>query len=481
MFTSGTLRPDDIVFLSAAAFVAGAACGGAGIPPLYAAPVALGILLSMMSSPKRLMAVLIASVFLLGNAYYAYDDYRYRAAQRVVLQQDSFIGTVSRMPRAGLDYQTITVRLADHDARILVRADQHARIAYGDMLEIRGTVVPPPKDAYGRYLAKERLHGTIFYPEFTITGNAGNPVFNALFSTHLRIEHMLARYFTHQHAAFLSGILLGERSGFNRAFLDKLSVSGTMHLTALSGLHMAILVFLAFAVFKTILPGRRTPFVATFALIALFVAMTGFKVSAVRASLMAFLVGLARESNRTYSPRNALACAACIITAANPKMPIFDIGFQLSFAATASIVYFTPVLDRFAFFATSGFISWRDVLKITLAAQLGVAPLTIMYFENFSLTALAANVALLVVMPVMMALGLATVCAGIFLPPLAEILKWPTAFLIEYAIGVIETFAAVRIPFNPDVGILAVVLYYAGMVWLCYRYARRTSNRRTPA
>lgn len=467
-------QPHTRFFLGAVSFVLGAGMGGLGVPPFGAAVIGMIGILAAWRIGSRMMLLGVAVAFMFGNLLYAYDDYRYHEARRSVERAVVFEAVVSATPRVSATYQTVAVRIPEHTARALVRTDQYTPLTYGDTLVLRGTVVPPPDDAYGRYLAKERIHGTFFYPDIDITSADGSRITGGLISAHERIEHILAHYFTPAHAAFLSGILLGERSGLSREFQEKLSISGTMHLTALSGLHMAIIVFLAFTVFRIALPGQqRLQFVATFLLITLFVAMTGFKVSAVRASLMAFLVGLARESGRVYSPRNALACAALLITAENPKAPVFDIGFQLSFAATVSIIYFTPVLDRLAIFARAGFIGWREVLKITLAAQIGVAPITIAYFSNFSLTALPANVALLVVMPILMALGFATVMASIIFPPAAIVLAYPTAFLVDYARAVIDTFAAFRLPFNPEMHISSIILYYAVTVWLWYRYAPR--------
>ena len=466
------MRPDDLLFFGASAFVAGTIAGGIGIPPAGALLLLCGLYALFFILRLRFIAfVLIAFLFLAGNLYYAVDDYRYRASRDSLASATKIEGIITNDPRRGVDFQTATVRLTTHHARIYLRVEPYPELSYGDIVALSGDIVPPPADSYGDYMAKEHVHGTAFYPQTEVLGNDAHPLFGALLETRGYMKETLTHLFNQREAAFLSGILLGDRDEFTREFLDKLSISGTMHLTALSGLHMTIMVFLFSAVFGAIFwKSKRLKFIASFIAVALFVAMTGFKVSAIRASLMAFLVDLSKETGRLYSPRNAIAFAALIITTFNPKAPVFDLGFQLSFVAVLSIIYFAPVLKRLSLFRTSGFLAWRDILAITVAAQLGVLPLTIAHFSNFSLSAFPANVAILVIMAPLMALGFLVVGASMVSMPLAALFAKPTAFLAEYAMGIVEFFSVVRFPFNPEVGILSAVLYYSLMVWLCWRY-----------
>lgn len=467
------MRTHDAFFFSASGFIAGTISGGLGLPPFGTLTAFVLTVSAIFLFKKHSVVILAVSIlFIAGNVYYTIDDYRYHTARYALANTTSFEGTVIDDPRQGIDNQTAKVRLTIPAATIFLRLDPYPELSYGDVVRISGDIVPPPSDSYGDFMAKEHVHGTAFYSEIEIVGNNANPFFETLFSIRHYIKDTVSRLFTEREAAFLSGVLLGDRDLFTPEFLNKLSISGTMHLTALSGLHMSILVFLALAVSSAIFWRRkRLQFIATFATMALFVAMTGFKVSAVRASLMAFLVGLAGESGRVYSPRNAILFSALVITVWNPKSPVFDLGFQLSFAAVLSIIYFAPILKLLPFFRTLGLLAWRDVLVITMAAQIGVLPITIAHFANFSLTALPANVAILVVMPPLMAFGLLTVAASVVSMPLASLFSIPTAFLADYAIQIVETFSSLRVMFNPELGITGTILYYAVLIWICWRYS----------
>ncbi|RJQ34064.1 ComEC family competence protein [Candidatus Parcubacteria bacterium] len=472
------MRPENVLFLSACGFVGGVISGGLGVPPLFAFFASLLVIPALIRRLRFAVIMGMAAVFIAGNLYYALDDYAYRSALRAVEHVTGFEGRLVDEPRRSLEAQTAKVDIRSADvpeaagSRVYVRTELHPELSYGDIVRVSGEIIPPPSDSYGNYMAKEHVHGTAFYPEIEVLGNEANPLFKVLFGVRNHLQTILARLFNSQQAAFLSGILLGDKDGFSPEFLEKLSVSGTMHLMALSGLNMTIIVFAALGVFSLIFWKRKRPqFIATFSLVALFVAMTGFQVSAVRAALMAFLVGFADMTHRLYSPHNAIAFAALVITAWNPKAPVFDLGFQLSFLATLAIIYLTPVIKRLPFLKKDGVLGWRDVLAITLAAQLGVAPLTIINFGNFSLTALLANIGILAVIPLLTVAGFLVAFAYMLFPPLALLLSKPIAFLIDYVVLIVETFAVVYLPFNPNIGFVAATLYYAVLIWICWRYS----------
>ena len=473
------MRSNDLLFFAACSFVVGTVAGGIGISPAGSLIALLTAVPIFFILKLRLVAILtIAFLFIAGNTYYAVDDYLYRQALRATEKITVIEGIVVNDPRYRAGVQAAKVRILESDieealdARVYVRLESFPELSYGDVIRATGSVVPPPADSYGNYMAKERMHGTMFYPDIEVIDNEAASLLGRLFTLRHSLKERIGRLFTQEQSAFLSGIMIGDTDEFSQEFLEKLSLSGTMHLTALSGLNMTILVFAALGIFSVIFwKRRRLQFIATFSSVALFVAMTGFQVSAIRAALMAFLVGLASLTSRLYTPRNAIAFAALLITLWNPKSAVFDLGFQLSFLATLAIIYLAPVLKRIPFFQPEGFLGWRDVLAITLAAQLGVAPLSIINFENFSLTSLLANIGVLAVIPFLTVYGFLVIGASMLFAPLGHVLVIPAAFLMEYTIAVVNTFAVLYIPFNPEIGALSIIIYYCVVAWVCFRYS----------
>lgn len=463
----------------------GAVLGGIGLAFLATCALAVALVgASVLFLRIRIIVALLPAIAcIVGALYYAIDDVRYVTGMNAVVGDISMTGHVIAPPHYGISHQSVRVSVDErdnvsvHHLRLTLYTELRPRLRYGDIVHARGRVVPPPEDSFGRYMTNNHLAGTLFYPEMTIVRAGGNPILSLLGTARQTMQAILNRHFSQEESALLHGILLGNRDEFSRAFLDKLSMSGTMHVTALSGLHMAIIVFMCKAVFRRMFFGREVPtFVATFITVLVFVALTGFAVSALRASMMAFLVALAQNTSRLYNPRNALALAAFVLTLINPKVPVFDIGFQLSFFATSAIIYFAPILQRFAFFQTAGTFAWRSILAITLSAQIAVLPLTIVYFSNFSLSMLPANIALLTVVPVMMALGFMTIGLGLIASALADVMSIPTSFLAQYALSVIEFFYTWRVPINPEVSTLAILLYYSVLLLIIARYSPAAKN-----
>ncbi len=476
----------------------GAILGGLGFSVLFVLGVCTGLILLFFwlcgdgdckfFSNKRIFCAQGVVLFFFtvfgGSFYYSVDDYFYRSVRDNIEFVGEFSGRIVDAPRIKGDRKTLEVELDSIyvDATVLIYTYSPIRFSYGDEVLVTGEINLPPRDSYGDYLAKEGVHGVVFYPrEIELAGSAARPFFEALYGFREHIKNKIFNLFTQKRAAFLSGVLLGDRDEFSEDFLEKLSYSGTMHLTALSGLHMTIIIFMALSFFSVLFLGKRRPvFIATFVLVFLFVAMTGFKISALRASVMAFIVGLARQSDRMYSPRNAIVFAALFITLLNPKAPVFDLAFQLSFAATCSIIYFAPVIRRLSFFKEESFLNWRDILSITIAAQLGVAPITIVHFENLSLSALPANIAILVVIPLLMILGFLTVAISFIFNPPALLLVKPVSFLLDYSVAVVELFYKFRIPFNPSLNNITIALYYFAIFFLSWKYGKNLKPPRLP-
>lgn len=467
----------NVFFFSALGFVLGVVSGGLALSFLAAFLISIVFIGLGLWLRIKLSAVVLLAIFLLfGNFYYSLDDYNYHLKKSLITDARYFEGIVVEEPQKRADRQAAKIK-SEEGITILAHLNPYPEISYGDILRIFGEIDSPPNGSYGRYLAKERVHGTIFYPEIEVIGKNPDKFFGGLYSLKKKSSDSINRLFSYQQGAFLNGILFGDREEFSKEFLDQLSFSGTLHLTALSGSNMTIIVFAAFPIFLRLFRyKRRQAFFATFATMALFVAMTGFDVSAMRAAAMAFVVATAEQASRIYNSRNSITLAALVLSLMNPKMPVFDLGFQLSFIAVMSIVYFVPVLKRFSFFKNDSYLGWREVLAITAAAQIGVAPISMAQFANFSFSAFPANLVVIVAMPALMAFGFLTVFASFIFWPFAVLLSKPTAFLLDYSIGAVEIFSDLRVPFNPELNTAVIIAYYAFLIYACAKWSPKVKN-----
>ncbi len=279
-------------------------------------------------------------------------------------------------------------------------------------------------------------------------------------------------FLPHENSVLLFGIIFGDNSGFSRQFANKLDLSGLRFITAIDGLHMLIMLAIVFAFFGYLLP-RRYAFAATFIFAALFIALTGFTVSGIRAALMAFIARLAGQTARVYEPHNALAFIALVLTLLDPRTLLFDVGFQLSFLAVMAIIYFMPVVRSVLHFGDDkGFLDWKESFLITLSAQTATAPVIIMQFHTFSLVSFLSSLLIVWILPYILIIG-SLLAASAFIDPLALGVGFVANALMVYVTDVVDLGAKFAVLFNPNLGFTGIALYYTVLIGVMYWYYSR--------
>lgn len=393
---------------------------------------------------RRLIYLAGLSLFIvLGALYYTWDDIRFRDSNFVFNESIEFTGLIKNDPTDKITYREGVMVLDEPlSGKILLRTESFVRYEYGDRLRVTGKIERPFTDWYAKFLAKERISGVVAFPrEVEVVGEGEGWFFKKfLFGLRDKITEAYDRALPAKEAAFLSGITLGDRTRFSDSFLEAMSLSGTTHLTALSGLHISIIIFFASFIFASFL-GKRRAFLPLILFLFGFVIMTGARPSVIRAAIMGGLVLAAFVIGREYYFRNAIILAAVFLVLINPKMLYFDLGFQLSFLALLGIVYLRPALINLLKIADRpGFLSWRDYLLVTISAQLAVVPLIISAFDNFSPISFLANTIILVTVPPTMVLGFLIALFHFISPHLSLAAGWLAMPLLKFEVGMIEFF-----------------------------------------
>ena len=195
-------------------------------------------------------------------------------------------------------------------------------------------------------------------------------------------------------AALLAGLLLGDKTGLPPEASEAFRRAGVYHILAVSGFNVALLASSVFFVLSTLgVPRRATAVVAGVALVG-FALVVGGQASVLRATVMGLLLLAAMLLDRESQLMNALALAVVALLAWRPA-DLGDPGFQLSFAATAGIIYLTPALT--AWLQSRSWPTWLATsAAVSLGAQAAVTPVMLAHFNQLSLIGVAAN---LVVVP----------------------------------------------------------------------------------
>ena len=190
-------------------------------------------------------------------------------------------------------------------------------------------------------------------------------------------------------AALLAGLLLGERTALPRETDEGFRRAGVYHLLAVSGFNVALLASSVFATLALVGVPRRGAALAAGVVLIAFALVVGGQPSVLRATVMGLLLLLSVLLERESQVMNALALAALLLLLWDPG-DLHDPGFQLSFAATAGIIYLGPPLaERLS---TWGWPVWlARSLAVSAGAQLAVTPVMLAFFNQLSLIGIVAN------------------------------------------------------------------------------------------
>ncbi len=415
----------------------------------------------------------LSVIILFGAGYYFVFDYYQKSNLNIPFSgKYSFSGLIEKVAH-GPDSQGLVVTLQPpYYGKIKITTETYPEWHYGDLISFETSIKNPDAQSV-HYYEKEGIFGTASFPKIQLVKeNQGSLVKAYLFKFKNFSESIFKNSLPPQPAAFMSGLTLGDTAGFTKDFRQQMSLTGTSHLVALSGYNISIIAKSVMLVLGLWLSRRKT-FIFTALAIILFVVMTGAEASVVRAAIMGFLVLLADQVQRHYSVRNALVIAAAAMVAVNPKLLVWDVGFQLSFAAVLGLLYVQPVVADILKFKKeeSGFLNWRDNLATTIAAQLAVLPILLANFGLFSPLSVISNILILASVPLTMFLGFLMVVLGIVSQYFSVIIGWLANLFLSYQIGVINFFSKFKFGFTvQNFSLVLALAYYAVLIGLIIFY-----------
>jgi len=275
------------------------------------------------------------------------------------------------------------------------------------------------------------------------------------------------------------GILIGARSTLAKNLQYYLSVTGLSHIVAVSGYNLTIII----GFLDRILKGRWKwgNLVTTIWLILLFVVLTGGSASIVRAAIMSTIFLIARFYGHQIKILTAICLTAFITCLYNPDYLISDLSWQLSFLALTGIVLLAPKISRFLPSKLANF--WKEIITVSLSAQLATFPLIAYKFQQISLIAPLSNVLVMPLIPILMLLGFLAGIFGIFLSAsITAVIFWPLEQLINWLLDMIKYLSEFKISVVKisTVSIYSVVLIYLILILFVLIRFQQFTNQDSP-
>jgi len=371
--------------------------------------------------------------------------------------KQEFTGIVIEEPDTRINHVKLTVEVNSviknkekipENGLVLLSVSLYPIYQYGDELLISCNLKSPEifeGFAYDKYLAKEGIYSTCSFAKVKIISR-GNGDWGRELLINIKglAQKKIDTNLPEPHASIGSAMIFGARKSTPPDLTEALSKTGSSHIVAVSGMHIAIIG--GVVAYILIFFGWRRQYLVFIIspLLLIYVVMIGSVASAVRSAIMGFILLVAISTGRLSIGINILLISAVVMTIFNPLLLRDDIGFQLSFSAILGIMKFSDFFTKLSkLIIRSEGIS--KILAVTLSATIATAPFTIWHFGRLSLVGVVVNILVVPVLPLITILILASIFFS-FIFPTANYFFWPAYFILEYMIEVIFFFS--KIPYS---------------------------------
>ena len=290
-----------------------------------------------------------------------------------------------------------------------------------------------------------------------------------------KLTDILKSVLTGQELALANALILGERSLVTNETTQAFGDTGAMHILAVSGLHIGILLQIILRIFK-LFQGWITKNQATIIsliLVWIYALITGFSPSVIRSVIMFSLLLIGDMKGKEKAELNILAFSAFVILCWKPLF-LFDVGFQLSYAAMIGIYLFYPYLKNVV---VSRFKILQMIIEgsmVGIAAQITTIPLTLYYFHQFPNYFILTNIALMAFSFIILLLGM-FLFSFFWIPTLQFILGTILQKTMTCMLWIVNFFS--KLPFATAKGFelnkITLLLLYLGIIFLYFTLMRK--------
>ncbi len=431
---------------------------------------------------KHAYFLFFALAFVLGvvRTEFAYRDF---LSGQVFVEGEKISGVGEVVDEVDVrdDYSVLHVAVSGRETHIRIKVPQYPEFKYGDIVGFTGVTHFPEtfKTDSGRifnypgYLMKDGIHYDLRNAEVTyLKKNVGNKIVVWL----LKMKHSwldsVSRLVPEPSASLIGGVVVGAKRSLGDKLLNEFRDVGIIHIVVLSGYNLT-LVANSIMQALSILPHSFGFAFGSLGVVS-FALMVGGGSTVVRASIMAIIGMFAGFTNRKYVLLRALLISGVFMILWNPFLLVFDSGFQLSFLATAGLIFFSPFFEEKLFWLTSRW-GFRGIVSATFATQLSVFPLLMYQVGTVSLVAPIVNVLILPMVPTAMFVSFITGVFGMF----NNFFVFPFAFashaLFSYMFFVVDIFA--KFPFAslklPIMPFWFLILLYIILIYVFWKIEKK--------
>lgn len=342
---------------------------------------------------------------------------------QVTAASDSFYGKRSQIQFTGSNISLLAPYRAKLAGSFKLSGFGEKMIYRGDRVEVTGRLFP----------SRGSNQATIAYAKLRRLSVGSSFIYSLTRKFHAGMQSALPE----PQASFGLGLLVGQRNTLPADITAALTAVGLVHIVAVSGYNLTIIVR---GIGRLKLGSKYQKLVASLALIAAFVLMTGFSASIVRAAIVSALSLWAWYYGRQLKPLVLIGAAAAITGLWNPYYVWGDIGWYLSFLAFFGVLVIAPLIAGRLFKRPPKLLTM--VVIETLSAEVMTLPLILMTFGQLSVVALIANVLIVPLVPLAMLLSAIAGAAGAAIPQIVGWFALPAQLLLTYMLDIVHILAS---------------------------------------
>ncbi|MDZ7586239.1 MAG: ComEC/Rec2 family competence protein, partial [Patescibacteria group bacterium] len=270
----------------------------------------------------------------------------------------------------------------------------------------------------------------LVYPHIRLV-EADNAKTISLSQLRQRIELRYNQVLPEPEASLLAGIVLGSKKGLPQSFYEALRQTGTLHIVVASGYNVTIIIATLVAYLAGVLK-RQWAILLGLLAVGAYTLMAGAEPAIVRAAIMGSLAFFGQIIGRKAEGLRLLVAAVMVMVLINPLI-VFDVGFQLSAAATLGLIVLSPKLEPFL---GKVWLIGKDLTETT-SAQIMVWPIIVGYFGQMSPFSIVVNSLILWLVPIIMGLGAILALTG------SQVVGWLAYVPLTIMVRVIEFFGRI--------------------------------------
>ena len=373
-------------------------------------------------------------------------------------------------------------------------------LQYGDKIQFTGQFIEPSSRRnyggfdYKSYLKTFKIYGNIKADKIKIIERKkGNCILSNANKIYLKVKEKINSVMREESSSIINGILLGDNSEIEEEVEEKFKISSISHVLAVSGMHVSYIIIGINLLLKSVIGKIKTKFI-TIMLLIMYMLITGFSPSVARASVMGILVIGAGILHRKNDIWTSIAISLFLILIYNPFL-ISNIGLQFSYLGAIGIIVFhknvlkvlknIKIKDKkwkYRFNRKAILLSnkVKEILAVTISAQIAIFPLMIYHFNVFGTYFLLSNLLMSIIIGPIIILSAFIIILSFIFYPVAKI----SSFILEILIQILITISNVSdLPLSkiylPTSSIIGIILYYIVIIILNYIYILYNSKKLT--